>query len=98
MPGFYISLGGMMGVVLEFPNKRYCRNCACAISSRRLRASPRVGFCADCEKAVRRALPDGSKLTHMSMDDIAAIMGYRRDDSPQSGARLSRDQGKTPKR
>jgi len=88
----------MMGVVLEFPDKRYCRNCARAIGSRRLRAEPEVNFCVDCEKAVRRALPNGSKLSHISMDDIAAIMGYRRKDSPKSGARLSRDQGKTPKR
>jgi len=86
----------MMGVVLEFPGKRYCRNCARAIGSSRLRAAPRASFCIDCEKAVRRALPNGSKLSHISMDDIAAIMGYRRKDSPKSGARLSRDQGKTP--
>jgi hypothetical protein len=88
----------MMGVVLEFPDRRYCRSCARAIGSRRLRAVPRARFCVDCEKAVRRALPNGTKLTEMSMDDIAAIMGYRRDDPTKTGARLSRDQGKTPKR
>jgi len=98
VPGFYFPRGEMMGVVLEFPDKRFCRSCARAIGSRRLLAVPRARFCVDCEKAVRRALPSGTKLTEMSMDDIAAIMGYRRDDPAKPGARLSRDQGKTPKR
>lgn len=85
-----------MGIVLEFPEKRFCRNCARAIGSRRLRTAPRARFCADCEKAVRKALPSGDKATRLSMDDIASIMGYMPKNATDTDAPVITDQSKTP--
>lgn len=85
-----------MGIVLEFPEKRYCRGCGCAIGSRRLRAAPRARFCADCEKAVRKALPNGEKATQLSMDDIASIMGYLPKSNAESAPPIRNDKSKAP--
>jgi len=65
-----------MGIILQFPGGKKCRDCGQQINPHFARQAPHVIHCDQCLDAKSKVNENFAKSMRLTMDDIAKIMGY----------------------